>query len=328
MKFNLKLLNSATRVRSMSEEQKPLPITPDDVRRELASTDARVVTAAASALGALAMRAKLPSDFATLVDDLLNVLADDGRITSDEPAAQAAVLAALTGLCATVDGARHRALERDAVGMTMTRALDGGRALSANATTGASSAGGSTAEDADIAGARSSVCINALDFFRFLQSEGDSRGFNAVRNDPRCMAFALEATKVSGRTELDFMKRVGGVDLIVNLTQQVADDEQKFNDIIREGAFDVFTTALKADEDEVAVRGCIGLACALPRRRDLRLRLAEDGEIIRRLATLMGATDEGIKAFASGLFRALAMDPETKPFVEKGLRDGANLESV
>ena len=311
---------------SPAEEQKPLPITPDDVRRELASSDARVVTAAASALGALAMRAKLPSDFATLVDDLLNVLADDGRITSDEPAAQAAVLAALTGLCATVDGARHRALERDAVGMTMTRALDGGRALSANATTD-SSAGGSTA-DADIAGARSSVCINALDFFRFLQSEGDSRGFNAVRNDPRCMAFALEATKVSGRTELDFMKRVGGVDLIVNLTQQVADDEQKFNDIIREGAFDVFTTALKADEDEVAVRGCIGLACALPRRRDLRLRLAEDGEIIRRLATLMGATDEGIKAFASGLFRALAMDPETKPFVEKGLRDGANLQSV
>ena len=308
---------------SPAEEQKPLPISPDDVRRELASGDARVVTAEASALGALAMRARLPSDFATLVDDLLNVL--DERIADDEPAAQAAVLAALTGLCATVDGARNRALERDAVGMTMTRALDGGRALSANAT---KSSGGANDDAADIAGARSSVCINALDFFRFLQSEGDKRGFNAVRNDPRCMAFALEATKVSGKTELDFMKRVGGVDLIVNLTQQVADDETKFNDIIREGAFDVFTTALKADEDEVAVRGCIGLACALPRRRDLRLRLAEDGEIIRRLATLMGATDEGIKAFASGLFRALAMDPETKPFVEKGLRDGANLQSV
>jgi hypothetical protein len=286
--------------------RKPLPIDVEDVRRELRAPDARVVLAAASALGALAVRVQLPETYASVVDDLVDAL---GRLEG-ERGAQASVLAALSGLCATVPGARERAIERDACARAVTEALDGGRAI-----------------DAPMDGpddATASVCVNALDLFRFMQSESDRRGFECVRGDARIMAFAFAAARCAGGSELDFMKRVGGIDLIVNLAQQCAEDEDAFDSLVREGAFDAFARALQADEDEVVVRGLIGLACALPRRRALRARLAEDGEAVRRLATFMGSsTDESVRGFSGGLFRALAMDPETKGLVEKALRAGA-----
>jgi hypothetical protein len=289
-----------TTTRGMTQPS-ALPIASADVKRELASDDARVVTAAASALGALAVRVQLPTDFAALVDDLLDALVRGG---AKDARKQASVLAALSGLCAGVDGARGRALDRGAVA-TVTR-----EALGAND-------GGVHDEEMD------AVRVNALDFFRFLQHDDDRRGFEAVRGDSMCMAFVLASARERGSRELDFMKRVGGVDLVVNFAQQVAGDDEKFDALIREGAFEVFTHALLADEDEVTVRGLIGLACALPRRRALRVKLAEDGECVRRLATLMGSsTDESLKGFAGGLFRALALDPETKGLVEKALREG------
>ena len=283
-----------------------LPIASADVKRELASSDDRVVTAAASALGALAVRVQLPTDFAALVDDLMDALERDGAKTGKKDARKlASVLAALSGLCASVDGARGRALDRGAAA-TVTR-----EALGANED-------GANDEEMD------AVRVNALDFFRFLQHDDDRRGFEAVRGDSRCMAFVLASARERGSREMDFMKRVGGVDLVVNFAQQVAADDEKFDALIREGAFEVFTHALLADEDEVTVRGLIGLACALPRRRALRVKLAEDGECVRRLATLMGSsTDESLKGFAGGLFRALALDPETKGLVEKALREGS-----
>ena len=65
------------------------------------------------------------------------------------------------------------------------------------------------------------------------------------------MAFVLASARERGSREMDFMKRVGGVDLVVNFAQQVAADDEKFDALIREGAFEVFTHALLADEDEV-----------------------------------------------------------------------------
>jgi hypothetical protein len=269
------------------------------------------VLAAASALGALAVRVQLPETYASVVDDLVDAL---GRLEG-ERGAQASVLAALSGLCATVPGARERAIERDACARAVREALDGGRAI-----------------DAPMDGpddATASACVNALDLFRFVQSESDRRGFECVRGDARIMAFAFAAARCSGGAELDFMKRVGGIDLIVNLAQQCAEDEDAFDSLVREGAFDAFSRALQADEDEVVVRGLIGLACALPRRRALRARLAEDGEAVRRLATFMGSsTDESVRGFSGGLFRALAMDPETKGLVEKALRAGAESAAI
>ena len=104
--------------------RKPLPIDVEDVRRELRASDARVVLAAASALGALAVRVQLPETYASVVDDLVDAL---GRLEG-ERGAQASVLAALSGLCATVPGARERAIERDACARAVCEALDGGRA--------------------------------------------------------------------------------------------------------------------------------------------------------------------------------------------------------
>lgn len=112
---------------------------------------------------------------------------------------------------------------------------------------------------------------------------------------------------------------------MVNFAQQCADDAETFDALMRDGGFDAFVDALQSDEDDIAVRGLIGLACALPRRRALRARLAEDGAAVRRLATFMGSSqDQEVKGFASGLFRALAIDPETKSLVEKALREGAD----
>ena len=277
-----------------------LPIAPEDVARELRSSDDRVVVAAASALGALSVRTRLPSAFAVLVDDLVDVL------TRSEGGARAAsALAALSGLCATVDGARDRALRSGVCAAVGARA--GGWTEATDEETGA-------------------TCVNALDFFRFLQAEGDPRGFEQVRGDPTCFAFAMRCSRARGTGELDVMKRVGGVDLLVNFAQQCADDADAFDALMREGSFDVFVDALQSDEDDIAVRGLIGLACALPRRRALRTRLAEDGAAVRRLATFMGsAQDQEVKGFASGLFRALAIDPETKSLVEKALREGASV---
>lgn len=286
----------------MSADASPraLPIAPEDVARELRSSDDRVVTAAASALGALSVRTRLPSAFAVLVDDLVDVLTREERASS-----AASALAALSGLCATVDGARDRALRSGVCARVGARVS------------------GSSAEATDEASGATRV--NALDFFRFLQADGDPRGFEQVRGDPTCFAFVMQCSRGRGTRELDVMQRVGGVDLLVNFAQQCADDADAFDALMREGGFDAFVDALQSDDDDVSLRGLIGLACALPRRRALRARLAEDGAAVRRLATFMGsAQDHEVKGFASGLFRALAIDPETKSLVEKALREGAS----
>ena len=57
--------------------RKPLPIDVEDVRRELRASDARVVLAAASALGALAVRVQLPETYASVVDDLVDEIANE-----------------------------------------------------------------------------------------------------------------------------------------------------------------------------------------------------------------------------------------------------------
>ena len=131
---------------------------------------------------------------------------------------------------------------------------------------------------------------------------------------------ALQRRDARAGAELDFMKRVGGIDLIVNLAQQCAEDEDAFDSLVREGAFDAFSRALQADEDEVVVQ-VIGLACPLPRRRALRARLAEDGEAVRRLATFMGSsTDESVRGFSGGLcFAPSRWIPRRKGLVEKAL---------
>jgi hypothetical protein len=283
-----------------------LPITPDDVIRELAHEDDRVVIQAASALGALAVRVPLPPSFAPVVDVLVREVLQ--KLTTNKRA-QAAALAGLAGLIATVDGARAAALSANVIHATMTHALDHGRAVDV--------------DDSEDDGATASCCVNALDCFRFLQNGEDDGGLKATLGDSACVEFVLACAKRDGSSELDAMKRVGGVDLVVNIAQQLTEDEAGFDDFMRRGAFECFTSALRRDDDDVAVRGCIGLACALPRRRALRTQLASDGNAVRRLASLMGSGDEDVKGFASGLFRALAMDPETKPFVEKALRDGA-----
>jgi len=284
----------------MPSSASSLPITVDDLARELRSGDDATITAAASALGALAMRVRLPSAFADAMDDLIHALRDRSRTMR----CHAATLAAMSALCATVDDARARALALDGVGACATIAIDGD----------------GEADGADVAR------VNALDFFRFVQREGDRRGFDAVVGDGRCVPFAMACARAVGGSAMDFMTRVGGADLVVNLARGCAEDDDAFDDLIRAGAFEVFIDATLAEEDEVTVRGLVGLACATPRRRALRARLAERGDAVRRLAALMGASaDEEIKGFSGGLFRALALDPETKGLVERALRDGANL---
>ncbi|OUS44334.1 SART-1 family-domain-containing protein, partial [Ostreococcus tauri] len=185
----------------------------------------------------------------------------------------------MSALCATVDDARSRALALDGVGACATIAIEGD----------------GEADGADVAR------VNALDFFRFVQREGDRRGFDAVVGDGRCVPFAMACARATGGSAMDFMTRVGGADLVVNLARGCAEDDDAFDDLIRAGAFEVFIDATLAEEDEVTVRGLVGLACATPRRRALRARLAERGDAVRRLAALMGASaDEEIKGFSGG----------------------------
>jgi len=306
------------RFSSMSTQtHQSFPFDADAIARELLSENELAVASCASALGALAATRALPREFIITVDALVRIIAIE-RTQKFHARTYASALAALAAIEANVEGASARARELD-VARVVAERVERETSTTTMMSEDDNEDDGENDDDDDDDGL-AMMEINALDVLRFALTKDNDEGHRYLLARKASVSFALERAACEGASEFASMKRLGGVDLIVNIAQGV-ESEDEFDALMRDGGFACFARALSSGDDDVAVRGCIGLACALPRRPALRETFARDGDAVRRLATLMRSEDEDVRGFSSGLFRALALDPSTKPHVERALRE-------